>query len=267
MTYILIYFINYIIFLYLLKTIICSKKLNYNRCGKYLNDIYKYCSKYAIDENGFNSCIRLDNSFHIYNNIPKDCYKIINNDSNNSFDSNKQNNNNNNNYISVKDINLNDYKLDKDQIKQCLTFYKQFEQKCNYEKKNHNTETICNNWLRKQKISKFCYYAIFDIMNNFEIEAFNLVKNNDLNIEDLTMNDIIYYYLNNLRKENIDKIIEIMKEDEEAKNNNSLEETKFNDDEDDEADNSFIKYLKKDCVEYGLKSSKENIIVCTKYEE
>ena len=256
----IIYFIQYIIFLNLFKTIICSKRFNNNKCSN-INDLYKYCSKYAIDENGFNSCIKLDKNFHIYNNIPKDCYKVIDNDSNNFVDLNKQNNYINN--YNLMNVNLDNYKLDKEQINQCLIFYKQFEQKCNYEK--NNKEKTCNNWLRKQKISKFCYYAIFDIMNNFEIEVFNLVKYNGLNIEDIKMNDIIYSYLNNLKKENIEKIIKIMKEDEAAKNNNLFEETE-NDDEVDEEENLFIKYLKKDCVEYGLKSSSENIIVCTKYE-
>ena len=258
-------FTQYIILLNLLNSI-----TNYNRCSKYLNDLYKYCSKYEIDKNGFNNFIKLDNNFHIFNNIPIECLNLIKNNSNIFIDLNKSENYNNNINLMDENLNLNDNQLNKDTINQCMNFYKQFEQKCNYEKKNHNKEKICHNWLTKQRVSKFCYYAFFDLMNNFENEAFNLVKNNVLNIKDLSMKNVFYIYLNNLRKENIEKIIKSMKEDEEGKNNNLFEDTIYqgeNDDEDDDDENNlFIEYLKKDCVEYGLKSSNENLIVCTKYE-
>ena len=265
----LLLFIQYIIFLNLLNTIICSKRFNYNRCSKYLNDLCQYCSKYAIDENGFNNCIKLDNNFHIFNNTSKDYHNLINNNSNDFVDLNESENYNNNINLMDENLNLNYYKLNKDTINQCMNFYQQFEKKCNYEKKNYNKEKICYNWLRKQRVSNFCYYAIFEIINNFESEALNLLKKNGLNIKDLSMKDIIYYYLNNLRKENIEKIIKYMKEDEEGKNNNLFEDTIYqgeNDDEDDDDNNLILQYLKKDCIEYGLKSSNENLIVCTKYE-
>ena len=154
------------------------------------------------------------------------------------------------------------------EMQKCMNDFAKYEEECGLNKPlDENEKKKCNKFWEKHFNTPMC---------------FNLIKQFESKIEPFINEKLSKFYENNeidLQK-NIDYYIDCFYEDKIEDNNyNDFEEENVkekryfsdvnkkqkNDDEDNEFENNY-KNSGKDCVEYGLKSLKEEIIVCTKYE-
>ena len=266
-----------ILLLNLLKYIFTSEVTwNYEKCSIYINNLDIICIKIKKDDNGAIYCDDWEiNNISILFIIPEECFNKVYN-----LDLLVENYNilekiNFNLYIDKEKIirykneELKLFKSRKEDIKQCWKTFKQYKKECVIGIDEKNNEIIkCN---RRMNISIFCYCLLPDLISFLENNT-KMIKNIYNNKKNKS--DLIDYYLNNIKIENIKDIMQYFyeyKNNEEKSyfpNTNKYNENgyinKF-DDYDNELEDYYLK-SKKDCVEYGLKSLKEDIIICTKYE-
>ena len=285
--------LRYILFLlYLYKDIICSKNLwPYVKCKDFLyNNLKLVCIKYAYDliSNGTQICDKwIANNLLALTDIPDECQnkkyyldyfvdyniqvKIVL-----PVFINKK-------FISIlKNKHLYNKIKKNNEIDVCFLILEK-----------NIRESYLNKNMKRYGISSFCS----DIINKLEQNFNYMNKNEALDIEPKDLE--IYFRYENFKsnlnsrcqkknitqKKNVDdgqdknnnnKIKTNFSDNEvKAKDNNNLHEKEsdegksyfnvINKDEDNELENYYIN-SRKDCVEYGLKSLKEDYIVCTKYE-
>ena len=273
-----IYYLE-IILLYLSNYTI-SHKINWNseKCNKFINNLDIICIKIKKNKNGIEYCDEweVNNIPNIFI-IPEECYNKKYN-LNISAESHKSKKFNFDIYIDrekiikIKKKELEIFKTKKEDIKYCLKeFYKTFSTKANNEEEEKE-----KNENKKLTISSFCYYTIDDLFKYIEKNANIMIKYYNKNNKDMDVSKTIDYYLNNIKLENIENIMKNIYEYnnnqrksyfEEENKNKYYKNDYFNSLEDD--DNEFEKYdliRRKDCIEYGIKSINEDIIICTKYE-
>jgi len=266
-----------ILLLNLLKYIFTSEVTwNYEKCSKYINNLDIICIKINKDDNGVIYCDDWEiNNISILFIIPDECFNKVYN-----LDLLVENYNilekinfnlyiNKEKIIKYKNEELKLFKNKKEDIKQCLKIFNEYEKEREFildEKKN---EIIKFN--KKINISVFCYSLVPDLISFLENNV-KMIKN--INNNKNNKSEIIDYYLNNIKIENIENIMKYIYE----YNNNEDKSyfpkaNRYNengyikkfDDYDNELEDYYLK-SQKDCVEYGLKSLKEDIVICTKYE-
>ena len=266
-----------ILLLNLLKYIFTSPIIwNYEKCSIYINNLDIICIKIKKDDNGVIYCDDWEiNNISILFIIPGECFNKVYN-----LDLLVENYNilekiNFNLYIDKEKIikykneELKLFKNKKEDIKQCLKIFNEYEKECDFNLDEKKNEIIkCN---KKINISVFCYSLVPDLISFLENKV-KMIKN--INNNKNNKSELIDYYLNNIKIENIENIMKYIYE-----YNNNEEKSYFPkgnrynengyikkfDDYDNELEDYYLK-SKKDCVEYGLKSLKEDIIICTKYE-
>ena len=285
--------LRYILFLlYLYKDIICSKNLwPYEKCKDFLyNNLKLVCIKYTYDliNNGTQICDKwIANNLFALTDIPDECQnkkyyldyfvdyniqvKIVL-----PVFINKK-------FISIlKNKHLYNKIKKNNEIDVCFLILEK-----------NIRESYLNKNMKRYGISSFCS----DIINKLEQNFNYMNKNETLDIEPKDLE--IYFRYENFKsnlnsrcqKKNITQKKNV--DDGQDKNNNNKIKTNFSDnevktndnnnlnekesdegksyfnvinkDEDNELENYYIN-SRKDCVEYGLKSLKEDYIVCTKYE-
>ena len=264
--------LGHLIILFLFNNIISSNVLwSYKRCKKYLDEkLDLVCIKYTEKYIGNNTRICdkwIANNLFTLTNIPDECQ-------NKKYNLNR-----------LVDVDVHE------QIKIILPFYlnRKFisilrkKSLYNITKSNNEIEecfkilekhfTIFNKNKKKYIMSNFCIDILHKLLNNFN----HFRKNDNSNIEQMDIN--IYYryekFKRNLKSQNNNNIKNNNSKDETVIKNNNPKEQKteegksyfniINKDEDNELENYYIN-SRKDCVEYGLKSFNEDIIICTKYE-
>ena len=142
--------------------------------------------------------------------------------------------------------------LNDEKIAGCLKYFVSLDQSNNNENNNNNiilTPAISNE--KMVEMPDYCVKEYNELYKSFNEEFLNLLIKNDGKFH-MTMN----------YKEgtfNID--FDIDKVNQEIVDNDKTKNESY----DDELEQYYLK-SRKDCVEYGLKSSDENLIVCTKYE-
>ena len=142
--------------------------------------------------------------------------------------------------------------LNDEKIAGCLKYFISLDQSNNNENNNNNiilTPAISNE--KMVEMPDYCVKEYNKLCESFNEEFLNLLIKNDGKFH-MTMN----------YKEgtfNID--FDIDKVNQEIVDNDKTKNESY----DDELEQYYLK-SRKDCVEYGLKSSDENLIVCTKYE-
>ena len=269
--------ISEILLLNLLKYIFTSPIIwNYEKCSLYINNLDIICIKIKKDDNDAKYCDDWEiNNISILFIIPEECFNKVYN-----LDLLVENYNilekinfnlyiNKEKIIKYKNEELKLFKNKKEDIKQCLKIFNEYEKEREFildEKKN---EIIKFN--KKINISVFCYSLVPDLISFLENNV-KMIKN--INNNKNNKSEIIDYYLNNIKIENIENIMKYIYE----YNNNEDKSyfpkaNRYNengyikkfDDYDNELEDYYLK-SQKDCVEYGLKSLKEDIVICTKYE-
>ena len=248
---------------------------NYEKCSIYINNLDIICIKIKKDDNGVIYCDDWEiNNISILFIIPDECFNKIYN-----LDLLVENYNilekiNFNLYIDKEKIikykneELKLFKNKKEDIKQCLKIFKKKKKECDFNLDEKENEIIkCN---KKINISVFCYSLVPDLISFLENNV-KMIKN--INNNKNNKSEIIDYYLNNIKIENIENIMKYIYE----YNNNEdksyfPKENRYNengyinkfDDYDNELEDYYLK-SQKDCIDYGLKSLKEDIVICTKY--
>lgn len=256
--------------------IIFLEESNPRNCSEIINNLDIICTEFIIRGNKTGICEKWEaRNFSAFVSIPNRCYdKKYNLDLYVKKKSNTSKKLNLNFYLEPNNINYkisegNNFKKEKKQIKKCAHFFNLYEKKCSIDEENKKKRKICDEWLANYKISKFCYYVIIDIINNFENNIINIIKNITEGTKGLNINNTFNVYLENLKYENIENIIKIAF-DKNKKQKKYFDEPRYHYEDEDYADIDrleiyFIK-SRKDCVEYGLKSLNEDFIICTKYE-
>jgi len=241
---------TYVFYVFIIRKIFSVKqktiKLSYMDCNYFINDLDIICTNFSENLNGTNIC----QDWSIYNQsniiyLPEECanntYTIE--EPENNFINPIQKNFNitiTNNFIIPKKYKSNPNKYIN--INNCMKVFTTFVDGCSLEEDYEN----CKKVKKKLNITDFCVNTILEIIEVFQ----NKVES----------------YLNQNEKKVFQKVRMIMpkkksKEKKEVKifqNLEPLNEKKLNIFGDNE--------IKKDCVEYGLKSINEEILVCLKYE-
>ena len=249
-----------IVFLISLMYIICPKApWNYSQCFNYLNTLGINCNKIIKNDNGDVICEKLD---FPKINIPKECYNQkykLEVNVNDSYKPNKQ-------PIALflkyddksTELNNNEENLDfsKKVVEECLKNYIIYHQKCLNEKFYEN-EDYCKE-LEALKDSNFCKSIVEDMtkkmQDKIQFELDDEISLDFSNVKFKFENDNNYYSF-----EINYGIFEEKVEDKDCIGNNKNEEHE-------NELNEYSNNSGKDCIEYGLRSLKDNIIVCTKYE-
>ena len=221
-------------------------KWSYMDCNAFINDIDIICTNFSEDLNGANIC----HDWTIYNQsniiyLPEECanktYTIE--ESTNNFINPIQKKFNitiTNNYIIPKIYTLNSNKYNN--VNNCMKVYTKISKECSLEEDYEN----CKRIKKKLKISDFCINIILGLIEVFQNKVESLINQSETKLlQEVRM--IMPKKISKEKKE--DKIFHNL----EHLNNNKL--NFFNDND-----------PKKDCVEYGLKSFNEEILVCLKYE-
>ena len=263
--------------------ILCSNKWSSIKCKDYLNSLDIICTKIIKNENGTDFCDKwkANNTFDILS-IPNECenkkYKLkllVNNSKKLDL------------IIFLQKDNLNNFSKEevdnllkqKDNIEKCLDIFQKYQKKCQFTKNDIKKEKECNDFKNKEFI-KFCFELKFNLDKNIN----NIIeKSNTNNTKEIKTNNFekkinSKKHLNNLLEENKDIINKkVIKNNEEKKiykdvyEQNIKSEKRYfegenkNKDNFDDLEKGFSEN-KKDCVEYGLKSLEEDIIIRTKYE-
>lgn len=271
------FFIKYMLIINLLKFLVSLEVI---QCNNYMNNLNIICKKYEKKINGNIECVEFEaTNLSDIISIPDECYNRKYNLDLLIENSNPPENQNFDLYIEKNDLinfsknALNKFiKNNKEKIKNCTKYFIKFEELCSIKKNDEKGEKKCNEYLAKNKLSRFCYYIIIDMSVVYENTIIPRIKrDNALNNEKME-NLIVDYYINNIKIENMENIIKNTIKHKEKKKKNYFDEPKNErnkfldtDDEYNELETYYIK-SRKDCVEYGLKSINEDIIICTKYE-
>ena len=246
-----------IVFLMSLIYAICPEVLwTHSQCSDYLNNLDISCDKIIKNENGDEIC---ENLKYPDINAPIECFNKIYTLQVTVNDSNKPNKRPIVLFMKYNDksteSNKNEENLDLNKkVEECIKNYIIYSQKCLNGKYYENKE-YCKE-LEKIKDLNFCKSAVdeiakklpdniqFELKDEFSMDFVNFQFDNDNN-----------YYPFEIDYEVFEKKVE----DKDYIGNNQNEE---HENELDEYNNN----SGKDCIEYGLTSLKDNIIVCTKYE-
>ena len=160
------------------------------------------------------------------------------------------------------------------EIQRCLNDFFDYEEYCILNKEDDKNKECTE--LRKKKLnSPICNNLIKQFESNIEsLIDENLSKYEFKNLD-------IDYYFNKIKEENIEDndidvfneaqeedfdYIDFEEQNEEEKSYFSNSNRKKKNNDDGEELENYYKQSRKDCVEYGLKSLKEDLIICTKYE-
>ena len=276
-------FIKLTIFFNLYDYILCGNKWSYIKCKDYLNSLDIICTKIIKNENGTDFCDKwkVNNIIDILS-FPNECgnkeYNVqllVNNSKKLEL------------ILYVKKENLNNFPKkevekilkQKENVEKCLDVFQQYQKNCQLTKNGKKNERECNDFKNDEFIN-FCLelkFSAYERINNIyeKSKSNNTTKIKNKNFK---QKNNFKKNFNNLfpeEKENINK--KFIKNNEEKQIYNDINEQnrksekRYFEGESRNKDN-FDELEKgssedgKDCVEYGLKSSEEDIIICTKYE-
>jgi len=276
------YIFLYILFLNILKYIICQKNIwNYNKCKTYLNKLDIICNKISkIDM--FSVCqIWETKDPSAINKIPKNCQNkkyilplLIKNSNppikkdcviNTKIKLNPNEKNKN-----IEDLTKNDQEI-QGCIKTFEKFVDIFSVELNEDEEEDDIEDLdpLLELRKKLNISNFCVDFSLNLISELEknlksktIRNISRISKDEVKFNDYIFNKLYAHY----QKENNDNICIDNREKEPIKYFETKKKiNNQNFDENNELETYNIK-SKKDCVEYGLKSSNEEVLICTKYE-
>jgi hypothetical protein len=250
----MIFDICYILFIYafyifvIRKTFSSNHKIyewSYMDCNIFINDYDIICTDFSEDLNETNIC----HDWSIYNQsiiiyLPEEC-------SNKTYTIEKPMNNFNNSIQKSFNITITNnfiipknYKSNSDKyfnVNNCLKFFNKVLKECSLE---DNFEK-CLDVKQKLNITDFCINTILEIIEVFQDKVESLINQSEE------------------RETNLFQEVSMIipKEKKDSENFQNLEPLN------DKKSNIFSDHeSKKDCVEYGLKSNSEEILVCLKYE-
>ena len=246
-----------IVFLISLIYAICPEaRWTLSQCSDYLNSLDFSCDRLIKNENGGEIC---ENLKYPTLNAPKECFNKIYTLPVTINDSDKPIKRSIVLFLKYEDkskeLNKNEEILDlNNKAEECLKNHIIYNQKCLNEKYYENEE-YCKE-LKKIKDLNFCKSAVdeiakklpdkiqFELKDEFSMDFVNFQFDNDNN-----------YYPFKINYEDFEEKVE----DKDCIGNNK------NEDQENELD-EYSNNSGKDCIEYGLTSLKDNILVCTKYE-
>ena len=241
---------TYVFYVFIIRKTFSTKstivKWSYVNCKAFINDLNIMCINFSEDLNETNIC----HDWTIYNQsniiyLPEECanktYTIE--EATNIFSNPIQKNFNitiTSNYIIPKKYtsNANKYK----NVNNCIKFYTRIVKECSIEENYEN----CKRVKKKLNITEFCINIILEIIETFQDRVKSLINKSEAEL---------------LQEDSILMPKSISKEKKEVRISKNLEPLNdknlniFNQNE-----------PKKDCVEYGLKSISEDILICLKYE-
>ena len=272
--------IKYIYFFHLIITAFCFEiQWTYSQCKNILNELDIICHEIIKMEDGIEYCQKWNYiDFESIDFLPKECYNKIYNLNIIIADTNppmkkqlniKLENNEKTRYL---DLNQNAFLISENEIpelKRCLNDYAKYKENCILNEGDDKNKK-CNNELRIN--SPICNKLIkqfeshFESFNNGDLPKFIIdldflnEKNDNTNLDDNT------FYISNEEKQEDDNYVYFEDSNIEEKSYFNYSKRKKKNDDDSEELENYYKNSRKDCVEYGLKSLKEDIIVCTKYE-
>ncbi len=272
--------------LHLSTIIICSNNIwNYKSCKAFLNTLNITCTKFHSNE-----IINICENWEATNitgveNIPEECQNkkyiltLLVKKSNQTTKKDiilfikKQNYSKEN--IKSDTISLNLVKKIEIDIINCLKIFDKFEQIISYDfNENELNKNEIKKWKKKLNVSSFCIEIIIHTITNIEKNIDSVINDENYSEEEelFRINFGSNEYINNIMKinyKNYEKRGDKKSKDYKKKKYFETEKKKnmkrIEDYDDNELEN-YYNNSKKDCVEYGLKSLEENIIVCTKYE-
>ncbi len=285
------FFINRIIkYIYIFHLIIrtfCFEEQDqwtYSQCKNYLNDLDIFCYKIIKKNDGTEFCQKwnyINISSAIF--LPIECYNknynlnliIQNTNPPVKKKLNMKLENEENTFFF--DMDQNTFQLLSDnyypEMQKCMNDFAKYEEECGLNKPlDENEKKKCNEFWEKHFNTPMC----FNLIKQFEskIEPFineklsQFYENNEIDFDLSDQQKNIDYYIDCFYGDKIEdnNYIDYEEENvEEKRYFSNVNKKKNNDDEDNELENNY-KNSGKDCVEYGLKSLKEEILVCTKYE-
>ena len=265
-----------ILLLYSFKYIICSGNISheqYEKCNEYINNLDIICKTIKENENGIEYCHDWEiNNYYIIFIIPDECYNKMYNlellvDNYDKLEKkridlyiDKVK------FIEYKNKELELFKNKKEDIKNCFKNFYEYQKTKSLKSNEYNKHS------KKYKISVLCYYTMIDIFDFIEKKLDLIIKNK--NNKEMDANETIDYYLKNIKIKNVENIMKNIYEYNNNEKINYFDKINNNDkngyfdnydDNHNELENYYLK-SRKDCIEYGLKSIKEDSIICTKYE-
>ena len=241
---------NYFFYIFIIRKTFSAKqkiiKWSYIDCSIFINDLDIICSNFSEDLNGENIC--QDWTLYNQSNIiyfPEECANktyTIKEPKKNFINPIQKHFNISiaNNYIIPKSYRSNANKFNK--VNNCMKAYTKIVKECSLEEDIEN----CKGVKKKLNISNFCISTILGAIDIFQARVESLINESESKL---------FHEVSMMIPKKISK------EKKEVKIFQSLEppnEKKLNIFTDNES--------KKDCVEYGLKSFNEEILVCLKYE-
>ena len=257
-------FIKYILIFNLIKFNISSDiNFIYINCKKYIDKLDIKCFKFQENKKGILECTKWDiSNILAFTDIPNEC---LNKEYN--LDILAQNKNqsikiNSNIYIGKETL----IHLKKKEVKlilkkigdihTCLDIFTEYLKICISKKSNNKIKNECKEWRKKQdkKEFKFCIFLLENFKHFIEPKSKNKKIRKNITLDDITFifKEKINNTLFNLSEKIIDEKYDINFIIEKIDNDNDIEKLK----------NNSIK----DCIEYGLNPSNEDLIICTKYE-
>ena len=260
--------------------IICSNNFwNYHSCKRYLNTLNITCTKYHSNE-VINICEKWQtNNITGVANIPEECQNkkyvltLSIKKSNQTIKKDiilflkKQD-------YSKENIKSDEIKKIEKEVGCCLKIFDKFDQIISYDfNENELNKNVIKEWKKKLNISNFCIEIIITTITNLEKNIDSIINDENYSEEELyKINFGSNEYVNNIMKinyqnyqKNGEKKTKTHKKKKYFETDKKRNMNRIEDYDDNELEN-YYNNSKKDCVEYGLKSLDENIIVCTKYE-
>ena len=241
---------NYVFYIFIIRKTFSAKqktiKWSYTDCNIFINDLDIICTNYSEDLNGENLC----QDWTLYNQsniiyLPEECANKTY-----TIDEPKKNFINpiqkifnitiSNNYIIPKKYRSNANKFNN--VNNCMKVYSEIIKECSLQEDIES----CKGVKKKLNISNFCISTILRAIDAFQIKVESLINQSEAKL---------------FQEVNMIMPKEVSKEKKEVKIFQNLEppnEKKLHIFTENES--------KKDCVEYGLKSLNEEILVCLKYE-
>ena len=241
---------TYVFYMFIIrKTFSAKKKImkwNYIDCNIFINDLDIMCTKFSEDLHGINICHdwTISNQSNIIY-LPEECANktyTIEKPTNNFINPIQKNFNItiNHNYIIPKKYASNTNKYNK--VKNCMKIYSQIVEEFSSEEDYKDSKKL----RKKFNITDFCINTMLEVIEVFQNRVEFLINQSKTKI---------FQEVNMIMPKTISK------EKKEVQNYENLEPLN------DKNLNIFSdNQPKKDCIEYGLKSISEEILVCLKYE-
>jgi hypothetical protein len=241
---------TYVFYVFIIRKTFSTKstivKWSYVNCKAFINDLNIMCTNFSEDLNETNIC----HDWTIYNQsniiyLPEECANktyTIEKPTNNFINPIQKNFNItiNHNYIIPKKYASNTNKYNK--VKNCMKIYSQIVEEFSSEEDYKDSKKL----RKKFNITDFCINTMLEVIEVFQNRVEFLINQSGTKL---------------FQEVNMTMPEAISKEKKEVKNFQNLEplnEENLNIVSDNEP--------KKDCIEYGLKSINEEILVCLKYE-